>query len=109
MESEIEDELGFHIERCAHDLVRTRVPHEEAIARCREFGSVQTQKQNCRQSLGLSLWDQLCADLRYSFRNMLRSPGFTVVAVLTLALGIGAHSAMFGMLVRSALSSGAFP
>ena len=99
MESEMEDELRFHIESYAQELHRTGVPVEEAMRRARiEFGSVEAQKQDCRRSLGLGLGDQLRADLSYGFRNMLRSPGFSVVAVLTLALGIGANSAMFGIL-----------
>ena len=99
MESEMEDELRFHIESYAQELHRTGVPVEEAMRRARlEFGSVEAQKQDCRRSLGLGLGDELRADLSYGFRNMLRSPGFSVVAVLTLALGIGANSAMFGIL-----------
>ncbi len=97
-ESEMDTELRFHIESYASDLNRAGIPHEEAERRARmAFGSVESFKAECRGSLGLRLWDELCADVRYGVRAMRRTPGFTLVTVLTLALGIGANSAIFGI------------
>jgi len=104
MEREMDAELRFHIEVFAEDLVGSGVSREEALRRARiEFGGVERAKEECRDALALRLVDHVARDLRLGVRLLIKNPGFAPVAVIALALGIGADTAMHSI-VKGALS-----
>lgn len=99
MESELESELRFHVDAFAADLVRQGMPADEAQRRARmELGTMAAQKEQVRSSVGLRSWDDFRADVRYAFRQLRRTPAFTVTVLVVLALGIGFNAAMFSII-----------
>jgi len=110
MESEMDTELRFHIDSFTADLIRQGIPSDEALRRARmEFGAIEAKKEECRESLGLRLWDELRGDCRYGVRMMKQNPGFTAVAVVSLGLGIGANTAIFTFAQEILLKTMAVP
>jgi putative ABC transport system permease protein len=101
LERDLDDELRFHLEQEAAKYVREGMAPREAMRQARlALGGVERTREDDRDTRGVSWLDVAGRDLGYALRGLRRTPGFTAAVVITLALGIGANTAMFGIADR---------
>ncbi len=98
-ESDLDDEIAFHLEMKARQNREAGAGTEEArYAARRQFGNAALLREAAREAWGWRWLDSLCQDLRYGFRTLRNNAGFSTVAIITLALGIGANTTVFSVL-----------
>jgi predicted permease len=104
VDEDVEAELQFHIDAHTRYLIDSGIAPQEAARRAKiEFGRVDVQKEKYRSAIGLQPLHEIGGDLRYGLRSLSRTPGFALLAILSLGLGIGSTTAIFSLIYATLL------
>lgn len=110
LEGELDAELRFHLEREVEQKLKAGVsPQEAELAALRSFGGLEQAKEECRDARGIRYIEEFWQDVRYGVRILVSKPAFSLILIATLALGIGANTAIFSVINGVLIKSLPFP